>query len=663
MPAKKLVIVESPAKSRTINKILGSDFEVVSSMGHVVDLPPSRFGVDIENNFEPTYVIIPQRKKHLAVLRKASKGKEAIYLAADPDREGEAICYHISRKIGVGKKVYRVRFNEITKDAVVAAFDDPQDIDMNLVNAQQARRVLDRIVGYKLSPLLWRKVGRGLSAGRVQSVAVKLVVEREKAIAAFRAQEYWDIEAELRKKDRKTPPFTAKLEKKDGKKIEIKNQKEGEDLVAKLTKETYVVADIKERSRKRKPPSPFITSKLQQDAFNKLNFPVHKTMRVAQNLYEGIELGKGSPVGLITYMRTDSVRVAAVAQQEAKKYILEEFGKEYAPKAFNVFKSKKGAQEAHEAIRPTLPLHAPESIRKCLTEDQFKLYKLIWDRFLASQMKEAVLMVTSIEIKAGAYTFRASGTVVLFDGFLKVYVENNDEDKKLLPHVSVGETLNLLKLTPSQHFTKPPPRYSDASLVKALEEQGIGRPSTYAPIIYTISSRNYVVREKGYLRPTDLGFIVTELLMKHFPRIMDVEFTARMERGLDDVEEHKQDKLKLLSDFYKPFEKTLDKALQDMRNVKREVQQTDKVCDLCGRKMVIKWSRKGKFLSCSGYPQCKGAKSITTGIKCPGPGCEGELVERRSRRGVFYGCTKYPKCHYTANKLPENNENKEGKGQ
>jgi len=647
---KYLVIVESPAKSKTINKILGSDYVVVSSMGHLVDLPPSKFGVDIENGFEPTYIVISGRKKNMAQIKKAAKGKKAIYLAADPDREGEAICWHISNKLGKAKKVYRVRFNEITKDAVIDAFKHPQELDTSLVNSQQARRILDRIVGYKLSPLLWRKVSRGLSAGRVQSVAVRLVVEREKEIEAFKPKEYWDIEAELKKKT--SDPFIAKLDKKEGKKIEIKNKGQADELVRHLKKETYVVSNIKERQRRRRPQPPFTTSKLQQDAFNKLRFPVHKTMRIAQQLYEGIELVKGEPVGLITYMRTDSVRVASVALDQVKDYIVKKYGKQYVPKVFHSYKSKKSSQDAHEAIRPTLPLHDPESMREHLSDDQMKLYTLIWNRFVASQMKEALLMVGTIEIKAGPYLFRASGSVIVFDGFLKVYAEDGEE-KKILPKLTVGDILDLLKLMPSQHFTKPPPRFSDASLVKVLEEKGIGRPSTYAPIIYTIIDRRYVIRERGYLKPTELGVVVTDLLVKHFPDIMDVKFTARMEEELDEIEEKKQDKIKVLEDFYGPFKKDLDKALENMRNVRREVVETDESCELCGKKMIIKWSRKGRFLSCSAYPKCKFAKSITTGVKCPNEGCEGELVQRRSRRGAFYGCTKYPKCTYTANKLPE----------
>lgn len=663
MPAKKLVIVESPAKSNTINKILGSNYEVTSSMGHIMDLPQTSLGVDVENNFEPTYVVISSRKQNLAKLKKAAKNKESIYLACDPDREGEAISWHIAQKIGAGKKVYRIRFNEITKDAILEAVKNPQSIDINLVNSQQARRILDRIVGYKLSPLLWKKVSRGLSAGRVQSVAVMLIVKRESEIKAFKPEEYWEIEAELKKhalgsraseSDKKS--FIARLDKKDSKKIEIKTEKEARNLADILKKQAYAVKSVEGKNKKRNPVAPFTTSKLQQEAFNKLRFPVHKTMSIAQELYEGIELGKTEPVGLITYMRTDSVRLASVAQQAAKEYIISKYGKEYAPKTFNVYKSRKSAQEAHEAIRPALPLHEPDSIKKYLREDQYKLYRLIWDSFVASQMKEALMLVTSVEISAGPYIFKATGSNILFDGFLKLY-EEDGEEKKILPRLSVGEKLDLLKLDPSQHFTKPPARYSDASLVKALEENGIGRPSTYAPIIYTIISRHYIIREKGYLKPTELGIMVTELLVKHFPDIMNVEFTAKMEEELDDIEERKRDKVSVLRDFYGPFMKALEKATEDMRNVKREIVETDEVCEQCGRKMVIKWSRRGRFLSCSGYPECKNAKSITTGIKCPQPDCGGELVERRSRRGLFYGCSKYPKCTYIANKLPEENSN------
>lgn len=666
--AKKIVIVESPAKSKTINKFLGKDYLVTSSMGHIVDLPKERMGVDIKNSFKPEYVVIPERKKYLDKLKKEAKGKTELYLAPDPDREGEAISWHLANLLGKNMKVFRVSFDEITKDAVLKAFKHPSEsIDMNKVNAQQARRLLDRIVGYSLSPLLWRKVTRGLSAGRVQSVAVRLIVERERAIKAFIPKEYWEITAHLKKEEKDRRAFDAKLDKIDGKDPHIKTEAVAKHTIDDIKKHDFIVSNIKESKKKKKPPAPFTTSVLQQDAFNKLRFPVNKTMRVAQQLYEGIELDKGESVGLITYMRTDSVRISADGQKAAREHILKMFGSEYYPQKPNVYKSKKSAQEAHEAIRPTLPLREPTSVSKFLTPDQLKLYELIWNRFLASQMSNALMAVTQVEIKAGKYTFKTSGTKVVFNGYMVVYkVESKkDEGEKReeawkMPVLVVGEKLHLLKLTPSQHFTKPPPRYSDASLVKDLEEKGIGRPSTYAPIIYTIIMRNYVKREKGYLHATELGFIVNDLLIEHFPKVLDVAFTATMEEELDEVEDGKIGWTKVLNDFYTPFSATLERAKSAMESIKKKVIETDEVCELCGRPMVIKWGRRGKFMSCSGFPECKHAKSITTGVKCPNPGCEGELVERRSRnRGrPFYGCTKYPNCTFTTNKLPEDAEKK-----
>jgi len=669
--AKKLVIVESPAKSKTINKFLGKDYLVSSSMGHIVDLPKERMGVDIENNFKPEYVVIPQRKKYLTKLKKEAKGKTELYLAPDPDREGEAISWHLSNLLGKGRKVFRVSFDEITKDAVLKAFKHPnKSIDMNKVNAQQARRLLDRIVGYSLSPLLWKKVTRGLSAGRVQSVALRLIVERERAIKAFVPQEYWDIVAHLKKRDHERRSFTAKLEKIDGKEPEIKTEEAANNILTQIKKEEFIVGNIKESKKKRRPPTPFTTSVLQQDAFNKLRYPVNRTMRIAQQLYEGIDLGSEETLGLITYMRTDSVRVSADGQKSAREYIINKYGKDYYPAKPNVYKSKKSAQEAHEAIRPTLPLREPESIKNFLTPDQFKLYELIWNRFLASQMNPAILSLTQIDIKAGKFTFRASGTKVVFDGFMVVYkvIEKKDpEDRRTevwkVPVLAVGEKLSLLKLVPGQHFTKPPPRYSDASLVKDLEEKGIGRPSTYAPIIYTIILRNYIKRERGYLHATELGVIVNDLLIEHFPTVLDVKFTASMEDELDDVESGKIKWVKVLNDFYEPFTENLERAKLAMKSIKKKVIPTDQVCELCGRPMVIKWGRRGKFMSCSGFPECKYARSITTGVKCPHPGCDGELVERRSKKKgrSFYGCSKFPKCTYTANKLPEEGQVEEKK--
>ncbi len=653
---KSLVIVESPAKSKTLTKFLGKDFVVAASMGHVRDLPRKKMGVDIKNNFTPEYVIIPERKKNVAELKKEAKDKEHIYLAPDPDREGEAISWHLSKLLDDGKKkIHRIAFHEITKEAVLEALKHPRAIDMNLVNAQQARRVLDRIVGYSLSPLLWKKVSRGLSAGRVQSVAVKLIVEREREIEAFVPVEYWEIEAELMKRAPGKSSFLATLEKIEGQKAEVRTKEEADRLTNEINKQRFVISQIKETNKVKRPGAPFTTSKLQQDAFNKLHFSVNKTMKVAQELYEGIELGKNETVGLITYMRTDSVNISKESQREAADYIVKKFGNNYYPETPNIYKSKKTAQEAHEAIRPAVPLHEPAAIKKYLSPDQYKLYELIWNKFIASQMSPARYRVMTIDINAGRFLFRATGTTLLFDGFTILYAEDNnqDEEKKILPPLVSGEEVDLTKLTPSQHFTKPPPRYSDASLVKALEEKGIGRPSTYAPTISTIVARTYVKREKGYLFPTELGTVVTDLLMQYFAKVMDEKFTAKMEEELDEIEEGKIDWVKVLQIFYRPFSFELKMAANYMKSVKKEVIATDKVCELCGKPMVIKWGRRGKFLSCSGFPACKNAKSITTGIKCLREGCTGELVERRSKRGVFYGCSNYPNCTYIAQKLPE----------
>ncbi len=659
--AKNLVIVESPAKAKTINKFLGKNYTVTASMGHIIDLPKSKLGVEVDNNFNPLYVVMADRKKHLSVLKKESKGKEAIYLAADPDREGEAISWHIRNALcekDKKLKCYRVEFDEITKDAVLSAFKHPRDINMKLVNAQQARRILDRIVGYTLSPLLWKKVSRGLSAGRVQSVAVRLIMDREAEIKAFHPQEYWDIEAELKRKpDSPADKFKAKLDRFKNNKIEIKKKDEADRIVAALKKETYVVGEIKESKKKKNPYPPFTTSKLQQESFNKLRFSGSRTMMIAQGLYEGVDIGKEGSVGLITYMRTDSVKISKDAQADAKKYILEKFGKRYYPDIPNTYKSRKSAQEAHEAIRPTLPLREPESVKQYLTPDQLKIYQLIWTRFVGSQMTPALYSQETVDIKAGDYIFRAGAMRLLFDGYMAVYLDgedkdkNDDEQKSKLPDLSVGMVLDLLDLLPSQHFTKPPPRYSDASLIKALEELGIGRPSTYAPIIYTITTRDYVRRESGYFHPTELGGIVNELLMKHFPMILDVKFTAKMEDELDGIEEGEIDWLMVLKSFYSPFIHSVEKAKVEMKDVKKEAIATDEICSMCGKPMVIKWGRRGKFLSCSDYPTCKNAKSITSGVKCP-TGCGGELLMRKSRRGSFYGCTNYPKCTYIAKKLP-----------
>ncbi|MCQ9208507.1 MAG: type I DNA topoisomerase [Omnitrophica bacterium] len=648
--AKALVIVESPAKAKTINKFLGSDYLVEASGGHIMDLPRRKMGVDVDNDFCSEYVIIPARKKIVSQLKKEAKGKEAIYIATDPDREGEAICWHIQNNLNTKAKIYRVSFYEITEQAVKEAFAHPGSIDMHKVQAQQARRVLDRLVGYNLSPLLWKKISRGLSAGRVQSVAVRLIVERERAIGHFIPQEYWDLQAELKKKLSKKH-FVAKLDKIDGKNPEIKNEKEAQEIKDQIGKEKFIVRDIQQKQKKRNPHAPYTTSKLQQDAFNQLHFHASRTMRIAQQLYEGLEIGKIGSVGLITYMRTDSVRVSNQAQAAAKDYVLQQFGKEYLPAKPPQYKSRKTAQGAHEATRPTLPLREPGSIQQYLSPDQYKLYSLIWNNFLASQMKPAIYGLTTVIISAGNFLFKALGSSLKFDGFLKVLGLPKEDKRQLLPELSKDEELKLVKLNSEQHFTQPLPRFSEASLVKTLEEKGIGRPSTYAPIIQTIVLRDYVRRNRGYFFPTELGFTVNDLLTKYFPKILDVKFTATFEEELDGVEEGRLNWTEVVRLFYEPFVKELVIA---QKEVKKEVIPTKETCELCGRPMVIKWGRHGRFLSCSGFPDCKHARSITTEIRCPQQGCQGWLVERRTRGGrIFYGCSKYPKCTYVANKLPE----------
>ena len=652
MSEKKLVIVESPTKARTISKILGPKFSVISSMGHIIDLPQKKLGVDIDNGFEPAYTVLAGRKKVLSEIKKEAKGKSEIYVATDPDREGEAIGWHIKDKVLKGKEVKRVTFHEITPAAVDEAFKHPRAFDKNMIEAQTGRRVLDRIVGYFLSPLLWKKIVRGLSAGRVQSVALRLIIDRERAIQAFRPQEYWEIEASL---DKQEHAFVAKLDKINGKKIEIKTKAEADKVTEDLQSRQFVVSDIKQARKKRNPSPPFITSTLQQEAFNKLRYNATRTMIIAQQLYEGIDIGQELPVGLITYMRTDSPRVAPEAIKEVRNLISKRFGKEYLPEEPNVYKVRKTAQEAHEAIRPTMVDYSPDNLKSFLSPEQYKLYELIYNRFIASQMAPAEYLSTTALIKADKYLFSASGSKLIFDGFLSVYNQNENEeepqqDKNEIPILEAGDILKLIKLHPSQHFTKPPPRFSDSSIVKALEEDGIGRPSTYAPIIQTLILRDYVRRIRGYFQPTELGFKVCDLLVEYFPKVMDIKFTALMEDELDEIEEGKIGKEKVLDDFYAPFKASLDFA---QANIKKEIITTDEVCDKCGRPMIVKWGRKGKFLSCSGYPECKNAKSITTGVKCPQTGCGGELIERRSRRGFFYGCSNYPKCTFTSKSLPE----------
>jgi len=654
MKDKSLVIVESPTKAKTISRILGSNFDVVSSMGHLIDLPKKQLGVDIQKSFQPSYEVIPGRQKILNSLKKEAKDKDNVYMATDPDREGEAIGWQIKDRLFKRKKVFRVIFHEITPSAVNAAFKSPRDFDQNMVEAQVGRRVLDRLVGYFLSPLLWKKIARGLSAGRVQSVALKLIVEREKAIKDFVPREYWEIEAELKKKGQQKT-FKAQLEKIEDKKAEVKNKEEADSLVSDIKDKPFKVLEVKKTQKKRFAEPPFITSTLQQEGFNKLKFNATKTMILAQQLYEGIDIGEELPVGLITYMRTDSTHVAPEAITEVRKYIAHKFGKDYLPEQPNVYKVKKLAQEAHEAIRPTLINRTPETLKQFLSPGQYKLYELIYNRFLASQMTPARYLSTAVDIQAGKYLFTASGSKLIFDGFTAVYNKNNefDKGKNEIPELERDEILDLVQLLPSQHFTKPPPRFSDSSLVKALEEEGIGRPSTYAPIISTLILRDYIRRLKGYFYPTELGFKVCDLLVEYFPKIMDVKFTALMEEELDEIEEGRLDKNKVLEDFYEPFKSSLDFAQQ---HIKKEIVTSDEICEKCGKPMIVKWGRKGKFLSCSGFPGCKYSKSITSGVKCPEPGCGGELIERRSKRGFFYGCSNFPKCTFTSRTLPQDKE-------
>lgn len=651
---KSLVIVESPAKCKTIQKYLGPDYELAASMGHVIDLPRSQMGIDVEHGFEPRYIVVKDRKKTLADLKKRAKDKDNIYLACDPDREGEAISWHLLQELGKGKQVARVVFNEITKEAVREAFKHPGQINMNLVGAQQARRVLDRLVGYSLSPLLWQKVGRGLSAGRVQSVALRIIVDREREIRAFKPEEYWSVEADLRQRGGDDTVFTAKLDRIGPDKAELKNAATARGIVEACRGGAYKVADLKRLEKHRHAAAPLTTSKLQQAAYNQLRFPASKTMKVAQTLYEGVDLGMEGSVGLITYMRTDSVRMSDQAVREIREYILKTYGAAYLPEKPNTYKSKKQAQEAHEAIRPTGVARRPEDIQGYLTPDQYKLYRLIWTQAVASQMTDAILSQETAEISAAHYTFKATGSRVIFVGYFAAAGREEEKDNPL-PPLKPGEVLDLVELRPEQHFTKPPARFTDASLVKALEERGIGRPSTYAPIIQTLTARDYIRRDGGALVPTELGFTVTDLLVGHFEKVMDFEFTAHMEGDLDRVEDGELTWVDVVRDFYGVFKGQVDLAKDRMASVKRQSQPTDEICAACGKPMVIKWGRRGRFLSCSGWPECRAARSISTEFPCPTCGL-GKLVERRARSGrgrAFFGCTRYPECTHISNKLPQ----------
>lgn len=650
--AKPVIIVESPTKIKTISKILGNKYKVLSSMGHLVDLPKSTLGVDVDNDFEPKLIVVRSKQKQMTKLKKETKAAKEIYFATDPDREGEAIGWNLIEHIASDKKVYRVSFQEITKEAVARAFENPREFDANKINAQIGRRLLDRIVGYKISPLLWKKVGSRLSAGRVQSVALRLIVERERQIKAFQPREYWQISVDLNKPNDDVV-LNASLDKIDGKKAEIANKAQADGIVGELKTSDFTVDKLTTRDVRRKPSAPLITSTMQQEAFNKLRFNANKTMMIAQQLYEGIDLG-GETVGLITYMRTDSVNISQTATEKLRGYIKNNFGDEYLPEKPNKYKSKKSAQEAHEAIRPTDVSLKPADLKNNLTPDQLKLYLLIWNRFVSSQMVPAVYEQKRMEITAGKYQFSASGSTLKFDGYLTVEREEMEEEKKFdFSHYKKGDELKLKETHPTQHFTKPPPRFSDASLVKALEEDGIGRPSTYASIISTLVLRNYVIREKGYLAPTELGMTVLDLLVEYFARILDVGFTAKLEDELDLVEEGKVEYHKILADFYGPFEKELKHAEE---TIEKTEEQVGRKCPECGEPLIYKWGRRGKFISCSGFPECKHAEPITTGIPCPKEGCDGEVVKRRSRRGSFYGCTKYPDCDFVSNTKPKESD-------
>jgi len=647
---KILVIVESPAKVKTINKILGPKYKVTASMGHLIDLPKSTIGVDVDHNFEAKFIVVRDKMKTMAKLKKEAKDVEEIVIATDPDREGEAIGWNLVQHIAKDKKVSRVVFHEITKDAVKKAFAHPREFNNKLVDAQNARRVLDRIVGYQISPLLWKKVGSRLSVGRVQSVALRLIVEREEAIRIFVPQEYWQIAVDLQKKGTKDI-LTANLEKIDGEKADLKAEPLTNSVVDEIKKASFSISAINTKQVKRNAPAPFITSTLQQEAFSKLGFNTSKTMMIAQQLYEGIEIGDEEPEGLITYMRTDSVNIAAEAIEKVRGLIKKDHGREYLPEQPNKFKSKKSAQEAHEAIRPSDVNRKPEDLKQYLSDEQYRLYNLIWKRFISCQMMPAIFEQTKIEIMAARFQFGAAGSILAFPGYLAVYMDNEEQDVKVDPSLyAQGDALNLLEVKPSQHFTKPPARYSEASLVKALEEQGIGRPSTYASIIQTLVYRNYVLRDRGYFTATELGIRICRLLMEYFKKIMDIGFTATMEEELDSIEDGTNDYVKVLGDFWGPFKEELDFA---MANIQKSEVTIEKPCPECGKPMVVKWGRRGRFISCTSFPDCKHAEPFTTGVKCPSEGCTGELVERRSHRGAtFYGCSRYPDCKFIANKLP-----------
>ena len=655
--ANNLVIVESPAKANTIGKFLGKDYKVIASVGHVRDLPKSQIGVDIEHNFEPKYITIRGKGDVISKLKKESKASGKVYLATDPDREGEAISWHLANLLNIDESdKCRITFNEITKNAVKSAIKAPRKIDMDLVNAQQARRVLDRIVGYKISPLLWRKIRKGLSAGRVQSVATRLICDREEEINNFESEEYWTVVANL-SRHKSGPAFDAKFFGTADDKIELKSESQVKEILEELKGKKYIVKKVKLGEKKKTPAPPFITSTMQQEAARKLGFPTKKTMMIAQQLYEGIEVKGHGALGLVTYIRTDSTRISTEAQQEAKKYIEEKYGQKYLPEEFRVYKNRSASQDAHEAIRPTYVSMDPDSVKDSLTNDQYKLYKLIWSRFIACQMASAVYDTVSADITAGRFLFKANGSKIKFQGFIAVYIEGKDEDtdeaETQIPILEEDEALDLKKLVDKQHFTQPPLRYTEASLVKVLEEKGIGRPSTYAPIITTILARGYIEKEKKFLLPTELGKIVNDLMTSNFPDIVNVQFTAQWENKLDDVEEGTKKWADLMKDFYGPFEEALKEAESKIGQIEIHDEVTDIKCEKCGRNMVIKNGRFGKFLACPGFPECRNAKPILeeAGVSCPE--CGGKVLYKKTRKGKRYiGCENNPTCSFMSWDMP-----------
>ena len=658
---KYLVIVESPTKEKTLKKILGKDYTIKSSKGHLIDLPKTKLGIDIENDFKPEYVVIPKQRSVVRELQKSVKGKEKVFLATDPDREGEAIAWHIAQKLNIKDEKNRVSFNEITEKAVSQSIKNPREINLNMVNSQKARRLLDRLVGYKVSPLLWKKIGKKLSAGRVQSVTLRLICEREEEIAKFKIAEYWTINASFKKiEDEKAEPFEAKLFYINSKKAIINTKEKATKICEEAKNQDICIKSINKKKEFRNPRPSFTTSTLQQEAYNKLNFPIKKTMFIAQKLYEGITLGNKGNTGLITYMRTDSIRVSDEAKNAAKKYIEEHYGKDFAELSQNLKTGKKKTknvkiQDAHESIRPTYVFNYPESIRQYLTNDQYKLYNLIWQRFVASRMKAAYLEKITTDIEAGRYIFRTSGYRILFKGCMVLSGQNN-QDLNKIPNLEKKDKIKLLKIKANQSFTKPLPRYTEASLVKRLEKEGIGRPSTYVPTISTLQYRTYVEKVNKNFRPTELGITVNSFLIQYFSDVVNVAFTAKMEKQLDEVESDNKKWENVLDRFYKTFSRNLEKGNQAPKIEMPKV-FSDEICDKCGSKMLIKNGRFGKFLACSGFPKCKNTKPFLDkiGISCPEEGCSGEIIRKKTKKGrTFYGCSNYPKCSFVTWNKPVN---------